>query len=344
MNDFDYLAQLPGEEREQRWLRERLETLSVREGIILAAAAQADPPENAAQAINQLQSLDEYTVRLDAGSYEELGRRYLLSETRVPQDALPFIDLESVGRQYEDRHPGLFIGSCYVQYPEMPLTPVYQPGMALPADKGWNMKLKVCSPAVPEGVWLSLPGPYSCDCKNTVEETLALSKLKIHSWSKCSLMDVRCNLLETGNLIEKYSGHVGGLIFDSTEVGIILDWVDKETPCLMERYAAALALEGCQDMNLAMDISINVLECYDWIQCADLEASGKALLLDAGVSEEQIRASGIDLAAYKAYLLEKEGYTPTADGSGYIRRNANEFYRQYSTPAQPQEELGMTMQ
>ena len=37
MNDFGYLLDLPGEERERRWLQERLETLSVREGIILEA-------------------------------------------------------------------------------------------------------------------------------------------------------------------------------------------------------------------------------------------------------------------------------------------------------------------
>ena len=75
LNEFDYLAQLPGGEREQNWIRMRLGTLSVREGIVLAAAAQADPPEDAAQAINQLQSLDEYRVLLDAGSYEALGRQ-----------------------------------------------------------------------------------------------------------------------------------------------------------------------------------------------------------------------------------------------------------------------------
>ena len=38
MNDFDYLAQLPGEEREQDWIRKRLGTLSVREGYALTAA------------------------------------------------------------------------------------------------------------------------------------------------------------------------------------------------------------------------------------------------------------------------------------------------------------------
>ena len=42
--------------------------------------------------------------------------------------------------------------------------------------------------------------------------------------------------------------------------------------------------------------------------------------------------------------LEQEGYTPTEDGEDYIRRNANEFSYQFSTPAQPQEEPGMAMQ
>ena len=43
MSDFDYLLTLPGEEREQDWLQERLETLSVRESITLAAAALVMP-------------------------------------------------------------------------------------------------------------------------------------------------------------------------------------------------------------------------------------------------------------------------------------------------------------
>ncbi len=344
LNDFDYLAQLPGEEREQNWLRMRLGTLSVREGIVLAAAAQAHPPENAVQAINQIQSLDEYTVRVDAGSYEALGRRYLLSEATFPMDALPFVDLEAVGQQYEDRHPGLFIGSCYVQYPERPPKPVYQPGATLPADDDWSVKLKLASPSVPEGVWLRLPGPFfkDCCCEETIEEVLALQELCIQRWDECSLMDAHCILPEAGDLMVQYSD-VSDLLYDGVEMGYVLNQKGQGSPCFMERYTAALALEGCRNLKLALDISQN-LKCYDWEQRADLEASGMTLLMDKGVSEELIRASGIDLAGYKAHLLEQEGYTPTPDGWGYIRRNANEFYYQFSTPAQPQEEPGMTMQ
>ncbi len=343
MNDFDYLAQLPGEEREQDWIRKRLGTLSARESIVLAAAAQADPPENAAQAIDQLQILDEYRILLDAGSYEMLGRRHLMNDTAMPVDALPFLDLEAVGRQYEDQHPGLFIGSYYVQYPETPPEPVYRPGAALPADDGWSVKVKLASPAVPEGVWLRLPGPFEDGYEDTMEEVLALRELRVKRWDECALVDAACVLPEAGDLVAQYSDTVADLLYDGVELGLVLDQKGQGSPHFMERYAAALALEGCQSLKLALDISQN-LNCYDWMQRADLEESGRCKLLDAGVTEKQIRASGVDLAGYRAHLLEQEGYTPTANGWGYIRRNANEFAYQFSTPAQPQEEPGMALQ
>lgn len=343
LNEFDYLAQFPGGEREQDWIRMRLGTLSVREGIVLAAAAQADPPEDAAQAINQLQSLDEYRVLLDAGSYEALGRRYLLNDTRMPVDALPFTDLEAVGRQYEEKHPGLFIGSCYVQYPDTPSEPVYQPGTALPADEDWSVKVKLASLAVTEGVWLRLPGPLEDGCEDTLEEVLVLRELRVKRWDECALVDAQCVLPEAGDLMAQYSGTVADLLYDGTQLGYVMEQKGQGSPHFMERYAAALALEGCQNLKLVLDISQN-LNCYDWMQRAGLEESGRQELLNLGVTEDQIRASGIDLAGYKAHLLEQEGYTPTPDGWGYIRRNANEFCYQFSTPAQPQEEPGMAMQ
>ena len=343
MNDFDYLAQLPGGGREQDWIRKRLGTLSVREGYALTAAVTGSPPENAVQAINRLQSLDEYMVCIDAGSYEALGRRYLLNDTRMPVDALAFADLEAVGRQYEDKHPGLFIGSYYVQYPDAFPEQVYRSGMALPADEGWSVKVKLASPAVPEGVWLRLPGLDEYGDESSTEEALALRELRVRRWDECALVDAQCVLHEAGDLVAQYGNNVADLIYDGVQLGFVLEQKGQGSPSFQERYTAALALEGCHDLRLALDISQN-LNCYDWMQRADLEASGMALLMDKGVSEELIRASGIDLAGYRAHLLEQEGYTPTPDGWGYIRRNANEFCYQFSTPAQPQEEPGMAMQ
>lgn len=324
MNDFDYLADLPGEEREQNWIRMRLETLSVREGIILAAASMRSPPESAMDAINCLQSLDDYEVRVNVGSYEALGYAYLRNETKMPENALPFVDMVQMGQWYEDRHPGLFVGDCYVEYPKTDTQLVYHgQGSPLPEDDGWSVKLKIASPAVPEGIWLCLPDPSNWDDDTFQGESLALRDLHVQRWSDCVLLDARCIPPETGNLMEQYD-NLADLLYDGQELGYVLAERGQGSPTFMERYSAVLKLEHCHDLRFALDISQN-LNCYDWVPCADLEASAEGLLLDSGISEELIRASGIDLAGYKAHLLEKQGYTITADGKGYIARNSQEL-------------------
>lgn len=100
MEAFNHLLELPGTAQERAWLEERLETLSVREGILLAAVSARRPPEHAADAINSLQDLDGCEVCL-AGSYEELGRLHLSRLSSLPEDALPYVDVYRLVRQYE---------------------------------------------------------------------------------------------------------------------------------------------------------------------------------------------------------------------------------------------------
>ncbi|MDE6590090.1 MAG: hypothetical protein K2K53_07065, partial [Oscillospiraceae bacterium] len=221
MNDFDYLLDLPGEERERRWLQQRLETLSVREGIILSAAAMRNPPGDMAQAINCLQSLDDYEVRVNVGSHEALGLAYLRNETKMPENALPFVDLDQMGRNYEGKHPGLFVGSCYVEYPRNAPQPAYQgEGSPLPEDDGWSVRLKVSSPAVPEGVWLCLPDSSNWD--DTFQgESLTLQALHVQRWNECVLLDAQCILPEGGNLMEQYD-NLADLLYDGQELGDVL--------------------------------------------------------------------------------------------------------------------------
>ncbi len=156
-DDFTYLAALSGTPAERAWLRERLETLSVREGYILAAATARDPPENTGEAVRCLHSLDEYVVYFPAASYEELGAACLLWDGHVPKDALPYVDLHRLGKQYEDQHPGLFTGACYVQYPNRPASPGSQENEPpVLQDSGWSIKTKPYPPVCPEEVWLRL--------------------------------------------------------------------------------------------------------------------------------------------------------------------------------------------
>ena len=51
------LTKLPGRPEEQAWLRERLEVLTVREGIALDAAIQRHPVQDSAEAVSLLANL-----------------------------------------------------------------------------------------------------------------------------------------------------------------------------------------------------------------------------------------------------------------------------------------------
>ena len=151
MNDFDYLAQLPGEERELGWMRERLETLSIQEGIALASAVQRESPGSAADAINLIQSLDAYGIVYGADSYERLGEYYLGNCGGAPDDVRPYIDLAEIGKHYASLCPGQFSEGHYIAYPDVTIPPAYQgQGAPLPEDAGWAVKLKAASPIVPE--------------------------------------------------------------------------------------------------------------------------------------------------------------------------------------------------
>ena len=279
----DLLMSLPLMEQEQRWIMERLDTLSVKEQYQLSAAILRTgkleelagktgweletailhmDPEVAVDAVNCLLSLEDYQICFPAGSYAQLGSFYLRHESHLPERAMYYADLEALGRRYEDRHPGLFVGNCYVEYPEHPSAPRYTGQGLIPEDDGWSMKVKLASSAVPEGVWLHLPD-YSAMTDRPDEVALALDELKTRSLENCMLLDVRCSLPELGNLMEQYDSALE-LVNDGSDLGYVLDEQGQGMPHFMERFAAALEFEHCRDLRLALDISQN-LHCYEWV-------------------------------------------------------------------------------
>ena len=93
----------------------------------------------AKDAVNLLLSLPDYEVICPAGGYKQLGESYLWNEAGRP-DLIPYANMEQIGWNYEDSHLGIFITNL----DKLP-------------DTDWSMRLKLASPAVPEGVWLCLP-------------------------------------------------------------------------------------------------------------------------------------------------------------------------------------------
>ena len=323
------ILNLPGTAVERQWLAEHLEVLSVKEGIVLSAAMAREPPQDMAEAVNCLLSLDDYEVRGHVGNYAGLGERFLF-EKCVPQDQQAYFDLTALGQLYEDQHPGLFIGNCYVEYPGNQPVMCYD-GRNLPeSDVGdWSVRLKLASEAVPEGVWLRLPDHNELNEDGPGEFRLALDELRVKTIQDCTLLDARCILPCVQDLASQYE-NLADLIYDGQELGILMAEGKSWFP---EQFAAALEFENCRRLDDAVNIAGN-LGSYDIISRDKFldkvtdELSGQAWAKGGDAVK-----GCFDYAAYAAALAEQQGYQVTGDGQSYIRKRDS-----------PVLEQGMTMQ
>lgn len=337
MNEFGYIKELSGTQAERLWIEERLGTLSVKESAVLSAAIMRQPPETMRDAVHCLISLENHDVCFPAGNYAQLGSFYLQHEGHLPERAMYYADLDALGRRYEDKCPGLFIGNCYIAYPPSPVVPHYASQGIIPEDSGWSVKVKLSSLAVPKGVWLRLPD-HEILTSQPDEVAMALDALKVKELKECTLMEARCILPQFGDLMEQF-GDVEELVRMGNDLGYVLEEQGQGMPHFMERFAAAMEYENCRDLRLALDISQN-LHCYEWVPCGDLKGFGRQKLLEAGVSKDIVDSGCIDLEGYGADLLEEAGYVLTSDESAYITRNNLKFLYDWSNP----EKMEMTLQ
>lgn len=324
--EYTYLASLPGTQEEQTWLRDRLETLSVWESTALAALTQCPPPSAAEEMVNHVLALQGCSIYFAPGDYEDLGKQALRRMGgKDPDELLPHVDLHALGMRFEDLHPGLFVENWFVAYPSGK-TPVYRGrDSPLPEDDGWSVKLKLASPAAPEGVWLRLPDYPSTEPGDASVGEIALAKdaLQVQSLDECTLLEAKCILPEAGNLQEQYDS-IEALVFDGNNLGFILDERGQGAENWLDRFAAALEYEGCHTLRFALDISQN-LDCYEWVPCDGLEDFAARHLRSCGVSEDLIRSGCINLEGYAEDLLETSGYMLTSDESAYVTRNLRKF-------------------
>ena len=115
-----YRLSLPLTTREEvEAVRRRAGVLSEDEKTILSAIVlQRGEAEAAEIFTNSPERLRDYSILKGVNSYAALGRYYLTHETPVPEELYDYMDLNALGSRYEDEHPGVFIGSGYVQYPQ----------------------------------------------------------------------------------------------------------------------------------------------------------------------------------------------------------------------------------
>ncbi len=337
MNFLNQCRPLPGTQQEQVWLQERLETLSVKESIVLKAIFQKALPKNKAEAVNALLSMYRYDVCFPAANYKQLGRFYLRHECSIPEDALWYADLDKMGHFYEEKAPGVFMGNCYVIDPRGPNAPEYDGnGALIPEDNDWCVKVKLSSPACPEGVWLRLPD-WSGSTGQPDEVALLLDELKVRSLDSCTLLEAKCILPDLDSLMEQYDDIVD-LVNDGNDLGYVLAEQGMGALHFMERFTAALEYENCRSLQFALDISQN-LDCYEWKSCSELPALARQTLKRSGVPDEVLDSGAINLKGYGEDLLESAGYRLTRNRSGYIARNNREFRYERSLPQEGQTQM-----
>ena len=346
---------------ERQWLLDRLETLSVKEENQMVAAIISRgqlkalsektgeerelavlkmDPNTARDAVNLLLALPDYEVICPAGSYEQLGEYYLRYEAGQP-DLIPYANLEQIGWNYEDSHLGIFVGDCFVVLPRQEPRQIYDgtnTDSLLETD--WSLRLKLASPAVPEGVWLCLPDS-SIDEEGRMDEIrLALRELKVQTVQACSLLDVRCSLPELSVGLDEYQD-LADLIYDGNDLGYVLQEQGQGERYFLEKFRAALEYEHCHDLKLALDIASN-LNCYDYCPATETEQFGEEVLQKQGatVFRDPVLQGSIDLKVYGEAQLEQQGYLLNTAETGYIRRNEQEFHHERT---EPQPEFDMTM-
>ena len=337
------LGKLPGRQDEHEWLRETLAFASEREKAILAAGLERTPPKNAAEAVNLMLNLESYEVCVGANYYEALGQYFLDYEvgSLIPTEARQYIDLESLGRKYEDNHPGLFIGSDYVVYPADQTTAFYDGGELPSVGGDWSLRLKLASPTHPEGVWVKLPDYQEMTEERPGEIRMALNALGLKDLEWCELLDARCCLPGITGLTEYED--LSDLIYDGQNLGIILDEQGQGQEHFMEKYLAALELEGCDSLKFALDIGQNI-KCYDMVLVSGLEQTGKdAILKRMGAEEREMFSGCVDFAGYARAMLEQSDSVPVLDGKAYIRRNGQTFHAEYSETTGSAQDRGMQM-
>ena len=320
--NFEALVHLPHSDSEEKWLRQRLETLSAKESIILTAALSRHVPETAAEAVNLLLALPSHEVYCPVANYEELGRRYLYeTNARLPESVQKYTDMEALGRLFAEKTPGLFSNGCYVSWPDRPLSERYD-GQNLDAlGDRYALMVKLASQTHPEGVWMGLPDTAYLEGGPPDEIGMALRALEVHNENECRVLETRCNaaqvtaVLDFAKIPAQYDS-IEDFLYDANNLSFLLDERGGGIADFEQRLAAALEYEDCQTLADVLEVG-QYLGNYAVVPVKDVRDFARKELEKSGISPEI--QSAVSLDAYGRELLSERGYTLACGESVFIK-------------------------
>lgn len=125
-----FLGTLPcTSQAEVNLLSDRMAEMTEQDETILSAMIEQHDPRTAERVLELMDDMKNCEVLAGVGSYKALGEYCVAQETNVPRELCEYLDLEALGKHYQEEYPGAFIGNDYVQFPQM--------------SQGMEMKMKM---------------------------------------------------------------------------------------------------------------------------------------------------------------------------------------------------------
>ena len=115
-----FLGTLPcTSQAEVNLLSDRMAEMTEQDETILSAMIEQHNPRTAERVLELMDDMKNCEVLVGVGSYKALGEYCLAQENNVPRELCEYLDLEALGKHYQEEYPGVFIGNDYVQFPQM---------------------------------------------------------------------------------------------------------------------------------------------------------------------------------------------------------------------------------
>ena len=115
-----FLGTLPcTSQAEVNLLSDRMAEMTEQDETILSAMIERNDPRTAERMLELMDDMKNCEVLAGVGSYKALGEYCLAQETNVPQELYEYLDLEALGKHYQEEYPGTFVGNDYVQFPQL---------------------------------------------------------------------------------------------------------------------------------------------------------------------------------------------------------------------------------
>ena len=307
------------------------EQLGTFEGAVaLRMEEDAENPVTMKELINFTYNLGSYDYYPGVRNDTELGEICIEGEMmdflkRLPDDVIELLDPKKVGEELRRGDQGTFTLSGYVFRNGEDFQEIYGEGPCpdVPDRGSGILSVRLISLTDPDGkgVWLELPAG---------EEDMrqALDTLKADSFDCCLIAENRGSALPFSLAGDE----------DMEKLNLLAERVQKfPDNRTLAKYKAALELELCNDLDLALDIAAN-LDCYSFDQEMFSPARyAEYLLEEAGFDTEDPAFRRFDFEGYGERKLKEIGFASTA--YGVVARNEVPFRQEYSAAQQ-----GMKMQ